>query len=290
MPRENEGQGPSRPKQSDSERRAIRQQYRELLDSIGSNQQELAQIVKKGEADPLIEALNSVDQTFERVETPREGVLDAQCVKNISQVSLLRVQKLCTNLYVFNLKEFGKKIYKYFNQDRTGEVDTDNYHLDADAWERLGCSVQVKFKKTPALRYMYGSFDPGAPVPKQRKERKIRQKDEEPKKAVVPQHLKDFGELKVSENTNQEVGLMSKRLKHKFQEHKQPVRRSDKLTNQPAENRQQVVTTMSYEKYQQIIETFNIKGTLQPTRTGLNDDDDDEDDMPPQPQPKKKKK
>uniref|UniRef100_A0A8C4T0Q3 Non-structural maintenance of chromosomes element 4 n=1 Tax=Erpetoichthys calabaricus TaxID=27687 RepID=A0A8C4T0Q3_ERPCA len=187
-------------------RRIIRHQYRELINSVQQNREDML----NPNNNKLTEALEEANKLFSNVRQAREAALDSQFLVLATNLGKEKASQLQADAMVFDASAFAESLVTdIYGLNRLEEDDSEEEaeefggYLPRDAWHRLAKTAARCFRTTPTFHYMYGSYDPGPPVPRQRIERKQKAPNKEELR-IMPVQLKKMEESH-QEATEKEV-------------------------------------------------------------------------------------
>ncbi|KAM9325043.1 non-structural maintenance of chromosomes element 4 homolog A [Gastrophryne carolinensis] len=192
----------------DGSRREIRHKYRELMQSMQHNREDML----SSRSDKLTETLEEANKLFSGVSKAREAALDAQLLVLASNLGKEKANQLQADLTVFDPTAFAEDLLTFMgiNRMENPESDSDGEdggvargYLPPDAWHKLGTEAAKSFKRTPTFHFMLGSFKTDPPVVRQKIERQKRTCKVEEKR-VMPAQLKKMEESH-QEATEKEV-------------------------------------------------------------------------------------
>ncbi|XP_060568323.1 non-structural maintenance of chromosomes element 4 homolog A-like [Ruditapes philippinarum] len=198
--------------QNREERRQIRLRYRNLIDELQENREELI----NPESNELSERLREADELFKPVKCAREVALDSQAMSMIANIGRMKAQALHTEFVRFQPTEFASKLINFVGGQTASQ--SESARISALGWARLGKATQPFFKRAPTFQYMLGSFERGPKPVKERQQRAPKEKDNIVGKETVPQQLKDFKTTDQSEATTEEVERVLQILRDLYQE------------------------------------------------------------------------
>ncbi|KAL3865182.1 hypothetical protein ACJMK2_006799 [Sinanodonta woodiana] len=201
-------------KQTPEERRRIREYYRNLIENIQNNQEDLI----NPESDALNERLQEAEELFKPVKTTREAVLDSQAMNLIANLGRKKAQALHTEFVKFQPVEFAEKLITSLGDPITSSQGT---RISSAGWQKLGVSVQPFFSRSPAFHFMCGSFERGARPQKEPRQIKRKEKDNTVGKETVPRQLQSFGEEEKNEATTEEVDRVHRILLEQYAEYEE---------------------------------------------------------------------
>ncbi|XP_046585049.1 EP300-interacting inhibitor of differentiation 3-like [Haliotis rubra] len=193
-----DGSPPPDDEQDEHERRIIRRRYRQLIDEIQVNKEELA----NPSSDSLNNKLKEADELYKPVKKAREAALDSSVLVMIANIGRLKAQALTTEFVKFQATEFAEKLITFVS----GQQLQDGQRISHNGWDRLGQAVQPCFRRVPPFHFMHGSFEPGEIHPKTKDgRRKVKEKDDIVGQATIPRQLQDFSDSDKNEATTAEV-------------------------------------------------------------------------------------
>ncbi|MBN3307187.1 NSE4A protein, partial [Amia calva] len=186
-------------------RRHIRHQYRELINNVQQNREDML----SPNNNKLTEALEEANKLFVNVRQAREAALDAQFLVLATDLGKEKASQLHAEGTVFDPVAFAEHLLSFMGLNRLEEgeeSDEEGFgggYLPRDAWHRLGREAEKCFKTSPSFHYMLGSFLPDPPAPRQRVERQRRAPSKEERR-IMPTQLKKMEES-YQEATEKEV-------------------------------------------------------------------------------------
>ncbi|XP_053731343.1 non-structural maintenance of chromosomes element 4 homolog A [Synchiropus splendidus] len=200
-------------------RRTIRIKYRELLNSIQQDRDEILNETNN----KLTEVLQEANELFKSVRQTREAAMDTQLLVVASELGKEKAMHLLADGSTFDTVTFTQHLLTFMGlnrlenieeDDASGEDTADGY-LPSDAWTRVTRRAERCFSRTPTFHYMMGSFHADPPPAKQRIERQRKAPSKETKR-IMPTQLKKMGESH-QEATEKEVERILGYLKSYFQ-------------------------------------------------------------------------
>ncbi|XP_077480723.1 non-structural maintenance of chromosomes element 4 homolog A isoform X2 [Stigmatopora argus] len=200
-----------------TQRRETRSKYRDLIDSVQRNREELMTPSNT----QLFEVLEEADGLFENVTETSEAVLDSKVVFVAAQLNDGKVDQLREQDNSFDLFPYVDHLLSFmgFNWLESGGAENSqkgvNGYLPSDAWQTLAQRAEECFCTAPTFHYMLGSFHSEPPPPKQKvaRQKKIPSKEA---KRVIPVQLKKV-EGTEQEATEKEVDRILSILKDSHQ-------------------------------------------------------------------------
>ncbi|KAM3863040.1 non-structural maintenance of chromosomes element 4 homolog A [Diretmus argenteus] len=201
-----------------TQRREIRSKYRDLINSVQQNREEML--------DPsnnkLNEVLDEANKLFKDVRKAREAALDAQLLVVTADVGKEKASQLLSEGSAFETSVFIEHLLTFMGatQLEDGEEEQQNETarvLPPGAWHRLAERVQCCFKTAPTFHYMLGSFHAEPPPPKTPVERKEKRAPGKEPKRIMPTQLKKM-EATQQEATEKEVERILGYLKGYFKD------------------------------------------------------------------------
>lgn len=208
----------------DTSRRQIRHQYRELINSVQQNREDML----SSRSNKLTEALQECNKLFTGVSQAREAALDAQFLVLATNLGKEKANQLHSDMTVFDPTAFAEDLLKFMGLNRLesggkGGDGTDSEDeslsggfLPSDAWQKLGKEAEKHFRRAPAFHYMLGTFKMDPPVVRQRVERQ-RKKNSTEELRAMPAQLKKMDESH-QEATEKEVERILGLLQTYFQD------------------------------------------------------------------------
>ncbi|KAI4891593.1 hypothetical protein NFI96_020983 [Prochilodus magdalenae] len=204
---EDDGAGPSGIHEEDDDparRREIRSQYRDLINSVQQNREDMLNPANN----KLIDVLEEANKLFANVRQAREAALDAQLLVLATDLGREKASQLHAEGSSFDPSTFAEHLLSFMGLNRLeeDEDDQDGYlggYLPPDAWQRLSKRAEYCFRTAPSFHYMLGSFLAEPPPPRQRVERQRKAPSKEAKR-MMPTQLKKMEESH-QEATEKEV-------------------------------------------------------------------------------------
>ncbi|KAJ0005051.1 hypothetical protein NQD34_011265 [Periophthalmus magnuspinnatus] len=198
-------------------RREIRSKYRDLINSVQQNREDML----NPSNNMLTEVLEEANKLFKDVRQAREAALDAQLLVVATDLGKEKASQLCAEGSSFDPSAFAEHLLSFMGLNRledaqNGQQNGGEGYLPDDAWDRVARRAECCFKTAPTFHYMLGSFHAEPPPPKQRTERQIRAPNKEAKR-IMPTQLKKMEESQ-QEATEKEVERILGYLKGYYQE------------------------------------------------------------------------
>ncbi|XP_051503752.1 non-structural maintenance of chromosomes element 4 homolog A [Myxocyprinus asiaticus] len=200
------GAGPSGISEEDDDparRREIRSKYRDLINSVQQNREDMLSPANN----KLTDVLEEANKLFSSVRQAREAALDAQLLVLATDLGKEKASQLHAEGSAFDPTAFAEHLLSFMGLNRL-EEDDDNQdgndgYLPQDAWQKLAKRSEYCFKTAPSFHYMLGSFLAEPPPPRQRVERQRKAPSKEAKR-IIPTQLKKMEESH-QEATEKEV-------------------------------------------------------------------------------------
>ncbi|KAG9344439.1 hypothetical protein JZ751_011109 [Albula glossodonta] len=185
-------------------RRFIRHQYRELINSVQQNREDML----SPSNNKLTEVLEEANKLFANVRQAREAALDAQFLVLATDLGKEKASQLQADGSAFDPTAYAEHLLTFMGLNRLEDEDSDGEgpsggYLPHDAWQRLGNKVQGCFRTAPSFHFMLGSFLAEPPAPRQRVERQRKAPSKDVKR-IMPTQLKKMEESH-QEATEKEV-------------------------------------------------------------------------------------
>nr|XP_046258355.1 non-structural maintenance of chromosomes element 4 homolog A [Scatophagus argus]XP_046258356.1 non-structural maintenance of chromosomes element 4 homolog A [Scatophagus argus]XP_046258357.1 non-structural maintenance of chromosomes element 4 homolog A [Scatophagus argus]XP_046258358.1 non-structural maintenance of chromosomes element 4 homolog A [Scatophagus argus] len=200
-------------------RREIRSKYRDLINSVQQNREDML----SPSNNRLTEVLEEANKLFKDVRQAREAALDAQLLVVATDLGKEKATQLFAEGTAFDPTAFAEHLLSFMGINRLedGEGEQQNGHgadgyLPQDAWERVARRAECCFRTAPSFHYMMGSFHAEPPPPKQRIERQRKAPSKEAKR-IMPTQLKKM-EDSHHEATEKEVERILGYLKSYYQD------------------------------------------------------------------------
>ncbi|XP_061646941.1 non-structural maintenance of chromosomes element 4 homolog A [Phyllopteryx taeniolatus] len=185
-------------------RREIRCKYRDLIDAVHRNREDLL----SPSNNKLTEVLEEADKLFVNVRQTSEAVLDSKFVAVATDLNNERASLMRDEDSSFDFTVFAEHLLSFMGLNRleTGKKeqrDQVSGYLPSDAWQRLARGAENCFRTAPTFHYMLGSFHAEPPPPKQKMARQRKPPSKEAKR-IMPTQLKKLEEAE-QEATEKEV-------------------------------------------------------------------------------------
>ncbi|KAM4598850.1 non-structural maintenance of chromosomes element 4 homolog A isoform 1-T3 [Fundulus diaphanus] len=200
-------------------RREIRSKYRDLINSVQQNREDML----SPSNNRLTEVLDEADKLFKDVRQAREAVLDAHLLVVTTDLGKEKASQLISEGSAFDSTVFAEHLLSFMGLNRLEDEDDEppnggagDGYLPKDAWHRLARRAECCFRTAPSFHYMMGSFYAEPPPPKQRLERQKKAPSKEAKR-IMPTQLKKMEESQ-EEATEKEVERILGHLKSYYQE------------------------------------------------------------------------
>lgn len=176
-------------------RREIRSKYRDLINSVQQNREDML----NPSNNKLTEVLEEANKLFKDVRQAREAALDSQLLVVATDLGKEKASQMFSDSSAFDPITFAENLLSIMGLNRLedGEDEQQNGggvdgYLPQDAWHRVARKAECCFKTAPAYHYMMGSFHAEPPPPKQRIERQRKAPNKEAKR-IMPTQLKKMG-------------------------------------------------------------------------------------------------
>ncbi|GAA6067345.1 non-structural maintenance of chromosomes element 4 homolog A isoform X1 [Tachysurus ichikawai] len=193
MGEDDDGAGPSGMHEEEDDparRREIRSQYRDLINSVQQNREDMLNPANN----KLFDVLEEANKLFANVRQAREAALDAQLLVLATDLGREKASQLHAEGSAFDPSAFAEHLLSFMGLNRLEEDDdadgTSGGYMPPDAWQRLSKRAQYCFKTAPSFHYMFGSFLAEPPPPRQRVERQRKAPSKEAKRIMPTQPKK----------------------------------------------------------------------------------------------------
>ncbi|XP_063048189.1 non-structural maintenance of chromosomes element 4 homolog A [Engraulis encrasicolus] len=200
------GAGPSGFQEEDDDparRRELRSRYRDLINNVQQNREDMLSPANNRLTDVLEEA----NRLFVNVRQAREAALDAQLLVLATDLGKEKANQLHADGAAFDLAAYAVHLLSFMGINRLegedGEDEAEGGYLPPDAWHRLNKKASTCFRVAPSFHFMLGSFEAAPPQPRQRIERQRKAPSKEVKR-VMPSQLNKMAESH-QEATEKEV-------------------------------------------------------------------------------------
>ncbi|XP_014907196.1 non-structural maintenance of chromosomes element 4 homolog A isoform X2 [Poecilia latipinna] len=205
-------------------RREIRSKYRDLINSVQQNREDML----SPSNNKLTEVLEEANKLFKDVRQAREAALDAQLLVVATDLGKEKASQLFSEGSAFDPTAFAEHLLSFMGLNRLEDEDDEppngcagDGYLPKDAWHRLARRAECCFRTAPSFHYMMGSFYTEPPPPKQRIERQRKAPSKEAKR-IMPTQLKKMEESH-QEATEKEVERILGYLKSYYQDDPSPI-------------------------------------------------------------------
>ncbi|XP_031158011.1 non-structural maintenance of chromosomes element 4 homolog A [Sander lucioperca] len=200
-------------------RREIRSKYRDLINSVTQNREDML----SPSNNKLTEVLQEAVKLFKDVRQPREAALDAHLLVVATDLGNEKASQLFTEGTTFDPTAFSEHLLSFMGLNRLEDDEDEQQnggavdgYLPQDAWHRVARRAECCFRTAPSFHYMMGSFHAEPPPPKQRIERQRKAPSKEAKR-IMPTQLKKM-EDSHQEATEKEVERILGYLKSYYQD------------------------------------------------------------------------
>ncbi|XP_034538563.1 non-structural maintenance of chromosomes element 4 homolog A [Notolabrus celidotus] len=173
-------------------RREIRSKYRDLINTIQQEREDMVSLSNNR----LTEVLEEANNLFKDVRQAREAALDAQLLVVATDLGKEKASRLFSEGTAFDPTAYAEHLLSFMGlnrledgeeeQQQNGGVDG---YLPQDAWDRLARRAECCFRTAPSFHFMRGSFHAEPPPPKQKIERQRKAPSKETKR-IMPTELK----------------------------------------------------------------------------------------------------
>ncbi|XP_061084605.1 non-structural maintenance of chromosomes element 4 homolog A [Conger conger] len=186
-----------------AQRRLIRHKYRELINDMQQNREDMLSPA----SNKLTEALKQANQLFANVRQAQEAVLDSQFLVLATDLGKEKASQLVANGSTFDPTAYAEHLLTFMGLNWLEGEDSDEEEsrgfLPQDAWQKLGLKAQECFRTAPSFHFILGSFMAEPPPPRQRVERQRKAPNKEVKR-IMPTQVKKMDESH-QEATEKEV-------------------------------------------------------------------------------------
>ncbi|CAJ1067754.1 non-structural maintenance of chromosomes element 4 homolog A [Xyrichtys novacula] len=184
-----------------SRRREIRSKYRDLINTIQQEREDMVSLTNNR----LTEVLEEANNLFKDVRRAREAALDAQLLVVATDLGKEKASRLFSEGTAFDTTAYTEHLLSFMGLNRledgqqNGGVDG---YLPQDAWHRLAQRAQSCFRTAPSFHFMRGSFHAEPPPPRQRIERQRKAPSKEAKR-IMPTELKKMEDSQQDETVKE---------------------------------------------------------------------------------------
>ncbi|KAL4641293.1 hypothetical protein GN956_G11477 [Arapaima gigas] len=188
-----------------AQRRLLRHQYRELINAVQQNREDILSPTNN----KLTEVLEEANRLFVNVRQAREAALDAQFLVLATDLGKEKANQLHADGSSFDPSAYTEHLLSFMGLNRLEEAeDSDEEgvssgYLPQDSWRKLAKRAEICFRTAPSFHFMLGSFAAGPPPPRQRVERQRKVPTKETMR-IMPTQLKKMEESQ-QEATEKEV-------------------------------------------------------------------------------------
>lgn len=200
-------------------RREIRSKYRDLINSVQQNREDMVSLSNN----KLTEVLEEANKLFKDVRQAREAALDAQLLVVATDLGKEKASQLFAEGTAFDPTAFAEHLLSFMGLNRLEDGEDEQQNggavdgfLPQDAWHRVARRAERCFSTAPSFHYMMGSFHAEPPPPKQKIERQRKVPSKEAKR-IMPTQLKKM-EDSHQEATEKEVERILGYLKSYYQD------------------------------------------------------------------------
>lgn len=183
-------------------RRELRSRYRDLINSVQQNREDMLSPANN----KLTDVLEEANKLFANVRQAREAALDAHLLVLATDLGKEKASQLHADGSAFDLAAYAEHLLTFMGINRLdGDEDEDGGprgYLPQDAWLRLGKRTAASFRLAPSFHFMLGSFE-AEPQQRIRVERQRRVHTKEAKR-MMPTQLNKMAESH-QEATEKEV-------------------------------------------------------------------------------------
>ncbi|XP_058507727.1 non-structural maintenance of chromosomes element 4 homolog A [Solea solea] len=186
-------------------RKAVRSRYRDLINSIQQNREDML----SPSNNRLTEVLEEANNLFNDVRQSREAALDAQLLVLATDLGKEKASQMLAEGSAFDTSTFAERLLSFMGLNRLEEDEDENNggtadgYLPPDAWHKLARRAECCFRTAPSFHFMRGSFHAEPPPPKQKIARQSKAPSKQAKR-VMPTQLKKLDECQ-QEATEKEV-------------------------------------------------------------------------------------
>ena len=152
---------------SEDSRAELRQGYRNLMEDIARNEENLIKKSLDTESNELLEYLRKGEELWGGVKGAQECLLDSRVTRNLSSIARQQVQGMSVNINQFQWEEYALKLRNSMNLK--------DGRLDLKKWVMLGRQAKTMFRRSPALTTLYGALSVSPPEGGVTREKRARQ-------------------------------------------------------------------------------------------------------------------
>lgn len=204
---DDDGERPSSREDENAERRTLRANYRELQHTIQAEKEEI------GSADSrkFRELVSALNDYHERVRKPREQIVDAEAVLDVTRFFVDSVKDARRRTGTTPATFVGHIIRRFSLRTANRGRDRDDNAPAVIDWGRLGIASCGLFKVAPGLSSMLGPMDI---EPKARRAPAVRRPRVKPTQCSQAEEVKDRSQQETNAQTDANMETMFKILKH----------------------------------------------------------------------------
>eukprot|EP00063_Salmo_salar_P061062 XP_014035897.1 PREDICTED: non-structural maintenance of chromosomes element 4 homolog A-like [Salmo salar] len=170
-------------------RREIRSKYRDLINSVQQNREDMLSPTNN----KLTDVLEEANKLFAEVRQAREAALDAHLLVLATDLGKEKASQLHAEGSAFDPSAFAEHLLSFMGLNRLEDEDEEEEggasggYLPQDSWQRVANRAQRCFRTAPSFHYMMGSFLAELPSPRQRVERQRKAPSKEVKRIMPTQ-------------------------------------------------------------------------------------------------------
>ncbi|KAJ1795544.1 hypothetical protein LPJ56_007344 [Coemansia sp. RSA 2599] len=190
-------------RQSETERRQLRHNYRSLLSDAATRKKEYL----ADDGTLLLDDLERANSLFNKVKSTTEGILDSRFLILSADIGAQRAHQMRIDSTAFDSLEYIERLREMLFVRGAGGADEQQLQGAASDWGRVGCVAQRFTREAPRFSCIYG------PLMTERKERKRAERrpvDRSRQTAVRESRIESVDESDIKKQENQTTKLVRK--------------------------------------------------------------------------------
>ncbi|CAG8559662.1 7450_t:CDS:2 [Ambispora gerdemannii] len=285
------------PEQDKNEKRTIRKEYRNLITSTEENRQDYI----KADSNGLSETLAKANNLYKKVRNTHEAILDSRILVLSGDLSVQKARRMKVDSNAFDTDDYIAKLVNFMGGEQQTRGEEDDGHLD---WLGLGKVAARHTNRVPSVDFMLGPLSieqkervkgkASARIEKDEKDLKtpisMKERDIERQENETTRNVKMLADVIQEKQPINFIELIinpesfSQTVENMFylsflvrdgqvsieDEDGQPVlSRCESATAEDYENgliKKQVVLEMDMALWKQLVEIYDIKKSVIPTR------------------------
>ncbi|XP_040840656.1 EP300-interacting inhibitor of differentiation 3 [Ochotona curzoniae] len=200
----------------EEECRSIRRQYRQLMDSVRKNREDIINTASSS----LTEALEEANVLFDAVSRTREAALDAQFLVLASDLGKEKAKQLNSDMSYFNQAAFCDFLFIFAGlnwlEEEHDELSSYEDNVALLFWDALQKEATSWTQRAESFHYLYGSFKPALRKARSEQQKRVGQMTGS---GDMPTKLRKLDLSRSQEATEKEVERILGLLQTYFQEY-----------------------------------------------------------------------